>query len=105
MLSCAVNDAAGGMGIEGCDAKLEDSCRWSVLLVLSFENFSSLYGRRNEGPEIPPFPHPLKLVVPEVTAASQRSRVTVLRNFATCAAPSSRVHVDVFVVLFTRCME
>ena len=56
MLSCSVNDAAGGMGIEGSDAKLDDSWRWSVLLVLSFENFSSLYGRLHEDPEIPPLP-------------------------------------------------
>ena len=60
MLSCSVNDAAGGMGIGSCDAELDDWWRWSVLLVLSFENFSSLYGTLHEGPEIPPPPSPLQ---------------------------------------------
>jgi len=104
MLSCSVNDAAGGTGIEGCDAKLDDWWRLSVLLVLSFEDFGSLYGRLHEGPEILPLSL-FKLVVLEVTAASQRSRVTVLRNVVTYAAPPSRVDVDVFVPLFTKCME
>jgi len=47
----------------------------------------------------PPLP-PFKPVVPEVTAASQRSRVPVLRNAVTSAAPSSRLVVDVLVLLF-----
>lgn len=93
-LSCSVNDTAGGMSIGSSDGKLDGWRRWSVLLVLSFENFRSLYGTLHEGPEIPAFP-PFKPVVPEVTAASQRSRVPVLRNAVTCAAPSSRVDVDV----------
>jgi len=104
MLSCYVNDATSGMGIGSCGAKLDEWWRWWVLLVLSFENFSSLYGTLHEGPEIPPLP-PLKPVVTEVTAASQRSRVPVLRNAVTWAAPSSRVDVDVFVLLFTKCMK
>ena len=104
MLSCSVNDVAGGMGVGNCDAKLDDWWRWSVLLVLSFENFSSLYSRLHEGPEIPP-PRPFKLVVPEVTAASQRSRVTVLHTVVTCAAPSSPGGCRLFVLLFAECMK
>ena len=40
-----------GMGGWGCDAKLDVLWRWSVLLVLSFENLSSLYGRLHGGAE------------------------------------------------------
>jgi hypothetical protein len=103
MLLYSVNDAAGGMGIRGCKARLDDVVEW-VLRVLSFENLSSLYGRLHEDAE-PPTAPPSSLLVPEVTAAKERWGVIVLRHVVTSAAPSARMDVEAFMLSFHKVQE